>query len=250
MLRGSGRDRRARAGVAWTAPSTRRGDIVISTGSTPFIPPIDGPARARRRLDQPRGHRPDRGPPPAARAGRRAGRRRDGPGRRAHGRRGGARRGHGPRAAARARAARRGARPRRSTPTASSSASASTRRPCAARAASSCSSSPSATSCAATGCWSRPGGGRASTGSGSRTSASSRGPRGIEVDERMSAGEGIWAIGDVTGIWPLTYVGKYQGRVAAANILGARARGELRRRAEGRLHRPAGRVGRRARRAR
>jgi pyruvate/2-oxoglutarate dehydrogenase complex dihydrolipoamide dehydrogenase (E3) component len=43
---------------------------------------------------------------------------------------------------------------------------------------------------------------------------------GIEVDARMSAGEGIWAIGDVTGIWPLTYVGKYQGRVAAANILG------------------------------
>jgi dihydrolipoamide dehydrogenase len=36
----------------------------------------------------------------------------------------------------------------------------------------------------------------------------------------MSAGNGIWAIGDVTGVWPLTYVGKYQGRVAAANILG------------------------------
>ena len=36
----------------------------------------------------------------------------------------------------------------------------------------------------------------------------------------MNAGDGVWAIGDVTGIWPLTYVGKYQGRVAAANILG------------------------------
>jgi pyruvate/2-oxoglutarate dehydrogenase complex dihydrolipoamide dehydrogenase (E3) component len=36
----------------------------------------------------------------------------------------------------------------------------------------------------------------------------------------MSAADGLWAIGDVTGIWPLTYVGKYQGRVAAANILG------------------------------
>jgi pyruvate/2-oxoglutarate dehydrogenase complex dihydrolipoamide dehydrogenase (E3) component len=46
------------------------------------------------------------------------------------------------------------------------------------------------------------------------------GKRGIPVDARMSAGEGIWAIGDVTGIWPLTYVGKYQGRIAAANILG------------------------------
>ncbi|HEX8051665.1 MAG TPA: NAD(P)/FAD-dependent oxidoreductase [Thermoleophilaceae bacterium] len=42
----------------------------------------------------------------------------------------------------------------------------------------------------------------------------------VPVDSRMSAGDGIWAIGDVTGIWPLTYVGKYQGRVAAANILG------------------------------
>ena len=45
-------------------------------------------------------------------------------------------------------------------------------------------------------------------------------PRGIPVDGHMSAGEGIWAIGDVTGIWPLTYVGKYQARIAAANILG------------------------------
>jgi pyruvate/2-oxoglutarate dehydrogenase complex dihydrolipoamide dehydrogenase (E3) component len=42
----------------------------------------------------------------------------------------------------------------------------------------------------------------------------------IPVDARMSAGDGVWAIGDVTGIWPLTHVGKYQGRVAAANILG------------------------------
>ena len=49
------------------------------------------------------------------------------------------------------------------------------------------------------------------------------GKRGIEVDARMSAGNGLWAIGDVTGIWPLTYVGKYQGRVAAANILGHEA---------------------------
>jgi pyruvate/2-oxoglutarate dehydrogenase complex dihydrolipoamide dehydrogenase (E3) component len=46
------------------------------------------------------------------------------------------------------------------------------------------------------------------------------GKRGIEVDARMSVADGLWAIGDVTGIWPLTYVGKYQGRVAAANILG------------------------------
>ena len=46
------------------------------------------------------------------------------------------------------------------------------------------------------------------------------GPRGIPVDARMNVADGVWAIGDVTGIWPLTYVGKYQGRIAAANILG------------------------------
>jgi pyruvate/2-oxoglutarate dehydrogenase complex dihydrolipoamide dehydrogenase (E3) component len=44
--------------------------------------------------------------------------------------------------------------------------------------------------------------------------------RGIAVDARLRAGERLWAIGDVTGIWPLTHVGKYQGRVVAANILG------------------------------
>jgi dihydrolipoamide dehydrogenase len=43
---------------------------------------------------------------------------------------------------------------------------------------------------------------------------------GIVVDARMCAGDGIWAIGDVTGILPLTYVGEYQGEVVAANILG------------------------------
>jgi dihydrolipoamide dehydrogenase len=45
-------------------------------------------------------------------------------------------------------------------------------------------------------------------------------PRGIRVDARLRAGERIWAIGDVTGIWPLTHTGKYQARVVAANILG------------------------------
>jgi pyruvate/2-oxoglutarate dehydrogenase complex dihydrolipoamide dehydrogenase (E3) component len=44
--------------------------------------------------------------------------------------------------------------------------------------------------------------------------------QGIPVDERMRVTDGLWAIGDVTGVWPLTYMGKYQGRVAAANILG------------------------------
>jgi len=45
-------------------------------------------------------------------------------------------------------------------------------------------------------------------------------PRGIPVDARLRVAERLWAIGDVNGIWQLTHVGKYQGRVVAANILG------------------------------
>jgi dihydrolipoamide dehydrogenase len=43
---------------------------------------------------------------------------------------------------------------------------------------------------------------------------------GISVDKHLSAGERLWAIGDINGIWPLTHVGKYEGEVVAANILG------------------------------
>ena len=45
-------------------------------------------------------------------------------------------------------------------------------------------------------------------------------PRGIRVDARLRAGDRLWAIGDVNGIWQLTHVGKYQARIVAANILG------------------------------
>ncbi|MEV0797456.1 NAD(P)/FAD-dependent oxidoreductase [Kribbella sp. NPDC050281] len=44
--------------------------------------------------------------------------------------------------------------------------------------------------------------------------------RGVPVDARLRAGERLWAVGDITGLWPLTHVGKYQGEVVAANILG------------------------------
>ena len=50
------------------------------------------------------------------------------------------------------------------------------------------------------------------------------GKKGIEVDERCRAAEGIWAIGDVTGVMPFTHVAKYQGRVVCADILGRKAR--------------------------
>ena len=44
--------------------------------------------------------------------------------------------------------------------------------------------------------------------------------RGVPVDAHLRAAERLWAIGDVNGLWPLTHVGKYQGDVVAANILG------------------------------
>ena len=46
------------------------------------------------------------------------------------------------------------------------------------------------------------------------------GAHGIPVDTRLRVGERLWAVGDVTGVRLLTHVGKYQGEVVAANILG------------------------------
>jgi pyruvate/2-oxoglutarate dehydrogenase complex dihydrolipoamide dehydrogenase (E3) component len=46
------------------------------------------------------------------------------------------------------------------------------------------------------------------------------GGRGIEVDERMRAADGVWAIGDVTGRGAFTHTSMYQGRIAVADILG------------------------------
>ncbi|WP_433347541.1 dihydrolipoyl dehydrogenase family protein [Microtetraspora malaysiensis] len=57
-------------------------------------------------------------------------------------------------------------------------------------------------------------------GIGLETVGVQAGPRGIPVDEYLRAGERLWAVGDVTGLWMLTHVGKYQGRVVADNILG------------------------------
>jgi len=52
--------------------------------------------------------------------------------------------------------------------------------------------------------------------------------KGIDVDERCRAGEGLWAIGDVTGIMPFTHVGMYQGRIVAADIAGDEVRADYR----------------------
>jgi len=43
---------------------------------------------------------------------------------------------------------------------------------------------------------------------------------GVPVDAHLRAGDRLWAIGDVTGLWPFTHTGKYQGEIVAANILG------------------------------
>ena len=46
------------------------------------------------------------------------------------------------------------------------------------------------------------------------------GPHGLPVDTRLRVADRLWAIGDATGLWLLTHVGKYQGEVVASNILG------------------------------
>jgi dihydrolipoamide dehydrogenase len=52
--------------------------------------------------------------------------------------------------------------------------------------------------------------------------------RGVEVDERLRAAENVWAIGDVTGVAQFTHVGKYQARVAAADMAGRHAKADYR----------------------
>jgi pyruvate/2-oxoglutarate dehydrogenase complex dihydrolipoamide dehydrogenase (E3) component len=57
-------------------------------------------------------------------------------------------------------------------------------------------------------------------GIGLETVGVEAGGNGIPVDSHLRAGERLWAIGDVNGIWPLTHVGEYEGDIVAANILG------------------------------
>jgi pyruvate/2-oxoglutarate dehydrogenase complex dihydrolipoamide dehydrogenase (E3) component len=54
------------------------------------------------------------------------------------------------------------------------------------------------------------------------------GKSGIVVDDRLSAGERVWAAGDVTGVALFTHLGKYQARVAAVNVAGGDARADYR----------------------
>src|SRR5215472_12613403 len=61
-------------------------------------------------------------------------------------------------------------------------------------------------------------------GIGLETVGDEASPGGIKVDEYLCAGERLWAIGDVTGVWPLTHVGEYEGDVVAENIAGGKRR--------------------------
>ena len=54
------------------------------------------------------------------------------------------------------------------------------------------------------------------------------GERGIVIDERCRAAENVWAIGDVTGVAHFTHLGKYQARVAAADMAGRDVRADYR----------------------
>ena len=49
---------------------------------------------------------------------------------------------------------------------------------------------------------------------------------GLKVDEHLRAGEGIWGVGDVTGVALFTHLGKYQARIAAKDMLGQDARAD------------------------
>jgi dihydrolipoamide dehydrogenase len=43
---------------------------------------------------------------------------------------------------------------------------------------------------------------------------------GVPVDGHLRVTDRLWAIGDVTGLWPFTHMGEYQGDDMASNILG------------------------------
>jgi pyruvate/2-oxoglutarate dehydrogenase complex dihydrolipoamide dehydrogenase (E3) component len=45
----------------------------------------------------------------------------------------------------------------------------------------------------------------------------------IRVDERCRAADGIWAVGDITGVAPFTHVAGYQGRVVVDALTGGEA---------------------------
>ena len=54
------------------------------------------------------------------------------------------------------------------------------------------------------------------------------GRHGVPVDDRCRVTDGLWGVGDVTGVALFTHVAKYQGRVVADNLLGRPRRASYR----------------------
>ena len=195
--------------------------LVIATGSSPVVPPIDG-LDAVDYWTNIEATETTRGPRPPARARRRPGRLRARAVLPAHRLAGDARPG-------RRSAPRRGSMPtprlsskRRCAKTVSTSASR-----CAggARHRRRLTLADGARAAVRPAPASRPGASRTSTASsrsGSRSSARDRGGR---ADARRA---GIWALGDVTGIAPFTHVGKYHARIAAYDMVGRDVRADHR----------------------
>ena len=74
--------------------------------------------------------------------------------------------------------------------------------------------------CTPTSCWSPRAAGPTSATSGSTTVGLDPSARSVEVDERLRAGDGLWAIGDITGKGAFTHMSMYQAAIVARDILG------------------------------
>ena len=74
--------------------------------------------------------------------------------------------------------------------------------------------------CAPRSCWSPPGGTPTSTSSAWTPSGLPDDLEVVETDERMRAGERLWAIGDITGKGAFTHVSMYQAAVVVRDVLG------------------------------
>ncbi len=65
-------------------------------------------------------------------------------------------------------------------------------------------------------------------GIGLETVGITPGEKGIPVDERCRAAEGVWAVGDVTGEGQFTHVAAYQARIVCGDIQGLAVRADYR----------------------
>lgn len=54
------------------------------------------------------------------------------------------------------------------------------------------------------------------------------GKKDLPIDEGCRLADGVWAVGDATGVFMFTHVAQYQGRIAAANMLGGSKKADYR----------------------